>query len=125
MATVFETYPNLNVVMIGKKVVRRKNADIFCQVAVSNPNAEQADLSGVKLSGTDRLDLVEIAQRLSSSLPTEVASSESTWNGGPSAAAATATPAAGPPRCLETCRAVTRSLRCGITSTRPIVSTET
>jgi pyruvate dehydrogenase E2 component (dihydrolipoamide acetyltransferase) len=66
MAKVFETYPKLNVVMIGKKVLRRKTADIFCQVAVSNPNAEQADLSGVKLTEADKMDLVEVAKRLSS-----------------------------------------------------------
>jgi pyruvate dehydrogenase E2 component (dihydrolipoamide acetyltransferase) len=66
MATVFETYPTLNVVMIGKKVVRRKSTDIFCQVAVPSDHAERVDLSGVNLRGADEMDLVEIAKRLSS-----------------------------------------------------------
>jgi pyruvate dehydrogenase E2 component (dihydrolipoamide acetyltransferase) len=66
VAKVFETYPDFNVVMIGKKVRRRKSTDIFCQVAVPNERAEQADLSGVTLRGADKMDLIEIAQRLAS-----------------------------------------------------------
>jgi pyruvate dehydrogenase E2 component (dihydrolipoamide acetyltransferase) len=66
MATVFEEYPDLNVVMVGKKVHRRKTIDIFCQVAVGNEKASQADLSGIKLAEADKMDLVEIAKKLGS-----------------------------------------------------------
>ncbi len=65
-AKVFELYPDLNVMMVNKKVQQRKTVDIFCQVAVGNEKASQADLSGVKLTGADKMDLVEIAKRLSS-----------------------------------------------------------
>lgn len=65
-AKLFELYPDLNVIMVGKKVRQRKTNDIFCQVAVGNEKASQADLSGVKLHEADKMDLVEIAKRLSS-----------------------------------------------------------
>ncbi|MFP4597836.1 MAG: 2-oxo acid dehydrogenase subunit E2 [Persicimonas sp.] len=65
-AEVFKRHPDLNVVMIGKKVRQRKNIDIFCQVAVADETASEADLSGVKLTNADQMSLVEIAQRLTS-----------------------------------------------------------
>lgn len=64
MAEVYRRHPELNVIMINKKVRRRKTADIFCQVAIANENAASADLSGVKITEADKLDLVEIAQIL-------------------------------------------------------------
>lgn len=66
VATILDRVPDLNVIMIGKKVRKRKNIDIFCQVSVPNEKAGQADLSGVKLRNADQMDLVEIAERLSS-----------------------------------------------------------
>ncbi|MFW5966259.1 MAG: 2-oxo acid dehydrogenase subunit E2 [Persicimonas sp.] len=66
LATIFEEFPELNVIMIGKKLRRRKSVDIFCQVALPNESAGQADLSGVKLEAVDELDIVEIATKLRS-----------------------------------------------------------
>jgi pyruvate dehydrogenase E2 component (dihydrolipoamide acetyltransferase) len=63
---VLEAYPDLNVIMVGKKLQRRKTVDIFCQVAVPDENSGHADLSGVKLHNADKMDLVEVARRLSS-----------------------------------------------------------
>lgn len=66
MATIFERFPDLNVIMVGNSVRRRRSIDIFCQVALPNKSAGQADLSGVKLADADQLDVVEIARKLGS-----------------------------------------------------------
>ena len=64
MAKFFEAYPDLNVIVVGNEVRRRKNIDIFCQVAIPSEDGSEADLSGVKLPNCDKLDLVEVAQML-------------------------------------------------------------
>lgn len=64
-ATVFEEHPDLNVIMVGKKVQKRNTIDIFCQVSIPNETTGEADLSGVKLKNANEMNLVEIASRLS------------------------------------------------------------
>lgn len=66
VATILHRHPALNVMIVGKRVQRRKSVDIFCQVAVPNEDAGQADLSGIKLAECDQLDLVTIAKKLRS-----------------------------------------------------------
>lgn len=67
VANVFETYPDLNVIMVGRKLRKRKNIDVFCQVVIPRAgDVSGADLSGVKLHQADKMDLVEVAQRLRS-----------------------------------------------------------
>ena len=66
LATIFEQFPGLNVIEIGNRVLKRNSIDIFCQVALPNENAGQADLSGVKIPNADQLDIVEIAEKLGS-----------------------------------------------------------
>lgn len=62
VANIFATYPEYNVIMVGKKVRQRHNVDIFCQVAITGA---KADLSGVKLRNVDQMDFTQVAQRLS------------------------------------------------------------
>lgn len=56
--------PELNAIIVGNRVQRRENVDVFCQVAVSNESGGSADLSGVKIRNCDRLSLPEIANYL-------------------------------------------------------------
>lgn len=63
LANFFERYPNLNVIVIRNRVMRRKNIDIFCQVAIpSEGDNADADLSGFKIANCDELDLVDVAR---------------------------------------------------------------
>jgi pyruvate/2-oxoglutarate dehydrogenase complex dihydrolipoamide acyltransferase (E2) component len=66
VSTILDRHPALNVMVVGKRIQRRKSVDIFCQVAVPNEDAGQADLSGVKLAECPKMDLVSIAKRLRS-----------------------------------------------------------
>ena len=66
MATIFDQFPELNVIMLGNRVHKRKNIDIFCQVALPNEDAGQADLSGVKIADAEQMDIVEISKKLGS-----------------------------------------------------------
>ncbi|RDV38266.1 hypothetical protein DV096_10670 [Bradymonadaceae bacterium TMQ3] len=64
MAIMFSLYPELNVIVVGNRVLQRENIDIFCQVAVAGGDGKDADLSGVKIRNADRLSIVEIAEYL-------------------------------------------------------------
>ena len=55
-------HPNLNVIVVGNTVRRRKDVDIFCQVAIPREEGADADLSGFKIPDCDERDLVEIAR---------------------------------------------------------------
>jgi pyruvate dehydrogenase E2 component (dihydrolipoamide acetyltransferase) len=65
VAKFFKENPHLNVIVIGNEVRQRRDIDIFCQVSIPGEGNTEPDLSGVKLSRCDRLDLLEIADRLS------------------------------------------------------------
>lgn len=64
LADAFAMYPHLNSIIVGNRVLKRENIDIFVQVAINAKSADQADLSGVKLRNVDQMDFVEIARRL-------------------------------------------------------------
>ncbi|MBA2662112.1 MAG: 2-oxo acid dehydrogenase subunit E2 [Bradymonadaceae bacterium] len=66
LADTFAAYPDLNSIVIGNRVLRRENVDIFVQVAIANEGDGQADLSGVKLRDVDKMDFVAIAKKLRS-----------------------------------------------------------
>lgn len=55
-------HPDGNGLVIGKRLYKRDEVDIFCQVA----SEDGRDLSGVKLLNVDRMPLREIAQKLNS-----------------------------------------------------------
>lgn len=55
-------HPDGNGLIIGKRLYKRDEVDIFCQVA----SEDGRDLSGVKLLSVDRMPLREIAQKLNS-----------------------------------------------------------
>ena len=55
-------HPDGNGLIIGKRLYKRDEVDIFCQVA----SEDGRDLSGVKLLGVDRMPLRDIAQKLNS-----------------------------------------------------------
>ena len=55
-------HPDGNGLIIGKRLYKRDEVDIFCQVA----SEDGRDLSGVKLLGVDRMPLHDIAQKLNS-----------------------------------------------------------
>lgn len=59
-------FPELNVIIIGGRVLQREHVNVFCQVAVPSDTPGTADLSGVRLEDADQMTLVEIAQRLRS-----------------------------------------------------------
>lgn len=59
-------YPELNVFIVNGRLQARDTIDAFCQVAIPDPNGGPADLSGVKISRANELDIVQIAERLSS-----------------------------------------------------------
>ncbi len=61
---VFSTYPELNVMIVNGQIQQRHTVDAFCQVAIPHAVGDQADLSGVKIAESDRLDIVEIAKAL-------------------------------------------------------------
>ena len=61
---VLTEYPKLNSIVVGNKVLQRKQIDAFCQVSVANEQGGSADLSGVKIANSDELTLPEIADRL-------------------------------------------------------------
>ncbi|HEY8516981.1 MAG TPA: 2-oxo acid dehydrogenase subunit E2 [Candidatus Binatia bacterium] len=53
-------YPDGNGLIIGKRLYKRDEVDIFCQVS----SEDGRDLSGVKLCSVDRMSLRDIAQQL-------------------------------------------------------------
>jgi len=55
-------HPDGNGLIIGKRLYKRDEVDIFCQVA----SEDGRDLSGVKLLGVDRMPLRDIANKLNS-----------------------------------------------------------
>lgn len=55
-------HPDGNGLIIGKRLYKRDEVDIFCQVA----SEDGRDLSGVKLLNVDRMPLREIAEKLNS-----------------------------------------------------------
>jgi pyruvate dehydrogenase E2 component (dihydrolipoamide acetyltransferase) len=55
-------HPDGNGLVIGERLYKRDEVDIFCQVA----SEDGRDLSGVKLLSVDRMPLREIAQKLNS-----------------------------------------------------------
>lgn len=55
-------HPDGNGLIIGKRLYKRDEVDIFCQVA----SEDGRDLSGVKLCGVDRMPLKQIAEKLNS-----------------------------------------------------------
>lgn len=55
-------HPDGNGLIIGKRLYKRDEVDIFCQVA----SEDGRDLSGVKLLGVDQMPLRDIAQKLNS-----------------------------------------------------------
>ncbi len=55
-------HPDGNGLIIGKRLYKRDEVDIFCQVA----SDDGRDLSGVKLLGVDRMPLRQIAEKLNS-----------------------------------------------------------
>jgi pyruvate dehydrogenase E2 component (dihydrolipoamide acetyltransferase) len=63
-AEAFKRYPDLNVLMVRGKPMRRKDVSIFVQVAVTGGSAGGADLSGIKIKNADQKNVLEIAQEL-------------------------------------------------------------
>lgn len=64
-ALVFEKYPDLNVVMVRGKPMRRKDINIFVQVAITGSGeASGADLSGVQIKNANTKTVLEIAQEI-------------------------------------------------------------
>jgi hypothetical protein len=63
-ARIYELYPDLNVIIANHRIQQRKTIDVFCQVAIPNKDAGRADLSGIKLTNVNELDIVEIHQAL-------------------------------------------------------------
>jgi len=55
-------HPDGNGLIIGKRLYKRDEVDIFCQVA----SEDGRDLSGVKLLGVDRMPIRQIAEKLNS-----------------------------------------------------------
>lgn len=62
LGEIFRRYPDMNVIVAGNQVQRRKDVDIFCQVAIPREGDANADLSGFKVPNCDRRDLVEVAR---------------------------------------------------------------
>ena len=64
LSDIFAEHPELNAIIVGNQVQVRENIDAFCQVSVANEKGGSADLSGVKLRNSDRMNFVEIAEAL-------------------------------------------------------------
>ena len=64
VAQAFARHPELNVIIVGDRVLQREHVNIFCQVAVPGSTPDQTDLSGVRLEDVDRMSIVEIAERM-------------------------------------------------------------
>lgn len=63
-ATVYENYPELNVMIVNGRLQKRESIDVFCQVAIPDEESRSADLSGVKITGANELDVVQLSQIL-------------------------------------------------------------
>lgn len=63
-AATYENFPDLNVMVVNGRLQKRDSIDVFCQVAIPNDQTSQADLSGVKISGANELDIVQLSQIL-------------------------------------------------------------
>ena len=63
-AKAYENFPELNVMIVNGKMQQRASIDTFCQVAIPNDEKGQADLSGVKITGSNELDIVQLSQIL-------------------------------------------------------------
>lgn len=63
-ATAYEQFPALNVMVVNGRLQQRESIDVFCQVSVPNEEAGSADLSGVKITGANELDVVQLSQVL-------------------------------------------------------------
>ncbi len=64
LAQSYRRFPDLNVMVVNGRLQKRESVDAFCQVAIPNPDTGQADLSGIKITGVDELDVVQISQIL-------------------------------------------------------------
>lgn len=60
----YENFPDLNVMVVNGRLQKRDSIDVFCQVAIPNEETSQADLSGVKITGSNEIDLVQLSQIL-------------------------------------------------------------
>lgn len=60
----YRQFPELNVMVVNGRLQQRESIDVFCQVAVPNEAEGSADLSGVKITGSDELDIVQLSQIL-------------------------------------------------------------
>lgn len=63
-AQAYENFPELNVMIVNGRIQKRSSIDTFCQVAIPNEETGSADLSGVKITGTNELDIVQLSQIL-------------------------------------------------------------
>jgi pyruvate/2-oxoglutarate dehydrogenase complex dihydrolipoamide acyltransferase (E2) component len=65
-AETLRRHPELNVLMVRGKPMRRKDISVFVQVAVKGEgkNVGNADLSGIKIKDADQKTVVQIAQEL-------------------------------------------------------------
>lgn len=63
-ATAYESFPELNVMIVNGRIQQRSSIDAFCQVAIPNEETGQADLSGIKINGANELDIVQLSQIL-------------------------------------------------------------
>ena len=65
MGTVIDLHPDLNVLLVRGRPMRRTTVDIFVQVAIqSEKGAGGADLSGIKIKGVDKKSVVDIAREI-------------------------------------------------------------
>lgn len=64
ISRIFETYPDLNSLVVGSSVYQRTTNDVFCLVASEGDSPSDAELSGVKLTDVDEMTLLEIARVL-------------------------------------------------------------
>jgi pyruvate dehydrogenase E2 component (dihydrolipoamide acetyltransferase) len=64
VSRILETYPDLNSLAIGSKVYQRTTNDIFCLVASEGETPSEAELSGVKLTGVDDMNMIDMASVL-------------------------------------------------------------
>ncbi|MEL6180056.1 MAG: 2-oxo acid dehydrogenase subunit E2 [Myxococcota bacterium] len=64
VAEILRRNPDLNVLMIRGRPMKRRNIDIFVQVAVPARDANHADLSGIKITNADQKSIAEIAREV-------------------------------------------------------------
>lgn len=63
-ATAYEQFPALNVMVVNGRLQQRESIDAFCQVSIPNEKTGSADLSGIKITGANELDVVQLSQIL-------------------------------------------------------------